>query len=59
MIDLHSLLLHGPALLLSLSFLPLCVAYARWRSSPLWELPGPRGSFFIFGEFLTIFKGES
>ena len=51
-----SYLIHGLAALLALLFLRICLQYIKWRTSPLRTLPGPRGKFFLLGEFLTIFR---
>lgn len=48
--------LHGLAILLVLLFVRTCIIYIQWRLSPLINLPGPRGKFFLIGEFFTIYK---
>lgn len=51
-----SYFLHSLAVLLVLVILRVCIIYIQWRLSPLKNLPGPRGKFFLVGEFGTIFK---
>ena len=41
--------------LLALLLLRLCVIYIKWRVSPLRKLPGPRGKWFLIGDFFDIF----
>ena len=43
-------------LLLAYLFFRFIRIFIRWRSNPLRHLPGPRGKFFMVGEFYTIFK---
>mmetsp|Transcript_27101 Transcript_27101/g.46068 ORF Transcript_27101/g.46068 Transcript_27101/m.46068 type:complete len:518 (+) Transcript_27101:67-1620(+) len=57
MIWWHSYILRGLEILLALLLLQICVIYIKWRLSPLQNLPGPRGKFFLIGDFLDIYFG--
>lgn len=41
--------------LLALLLLRICIIYIKWRVSPLRKLPGPRGKWFLIGDFFDIF----
>ena len=52
-----SYIAYGLAILLALLFVRIIIIYVQWRLSPLNKLPGPRGKFFLTGDFLDIFLG--
>lgn len=41
--------------LLALLLLRICIIYIKWKVSPLRKLPGPRGKWFLIGDFFDIF----
>jgi cytochrome P450 len=57
MIWWHSYILRSLEILLALLLLRICIIYIKWRLSPLQNLPGPRGKFFLIGDFLDIYFG--